>query len=1054
MVRHPVTESEKAWNISVAVNSHPIMFKIDTGASVTAVPENMASRLGRLQASDRYLKGAGSNRLNVTGMARVSMTLGDKTINEVVYVVKGLVTPLLGKPAISKLNLIQFMATVSTDSDWMKKFPALFRGLGTMDSEVHITMEREVEPFTQTVPRRVAAARRAPLRDELERMLRMDVIERVERPTEWCSPCIVVPKPNGKIRVCIDFTKLNKAVKREYHPLPTIEDTLGVLSNAKYFTKLDANSGYWQMKLDQVSQELTTFITPFGRFMCKRLPFGISSAPEIFQREMQKILMGVEGVACHMDDILVVGSNKEDHDERLRRVLQKLESAGVTLNRDKCEFDVKEVKFVGHVINGDGVQADPAKTTAIRDFPTPSNKKELRRFFGIVNYLGKFSPLIASKTASLRQLLGKDSDWCWDVAQAEEFSALKRIMASTPTLCQFDMSKETVLSADASAYGLGVAVLQKEGTLWKPIAYASRALTTAEKRYAQIEKEALAICWGCQKFDYYLSGRRFTVETDHKPLLAVLGDKELAKLPIRIQRFRLRMMPYTYNIFYTPGTKLVLADALSRAPLNGPSNEKMDTRESRTVMELIDSLPISRKRLERLKAAMVDDAVALTLLKYITRGWPHRKGLEPGVAQFSTFREELTAVEGIIFYRNRVFVPELERERVLADIHRGHQGETKCVARATSTVWWPGMTAQVREIVKKCAMCEQHRTKPREPLVSTPLPERPWWRLATDIFEKEGVKYLLVVDYYSRYITVQRLGEDSSAAAVIDKLEGLFSLLGVPSTLVSDGGPQFMSKEFQQFLQRCDVVHLTSSPRYPQSNGEAERAVRTVKDLWKKNVNLRTALCAYRDTPLANGYTPAELMLGRSLNSMGISPDRQLDVKRLRQVERLHRDQRAVWYNTRYRTRDRPPLEVGQPVEVRDPNGIHRDATVVVRRGREVVVHEPPDNLLRRNRAHVHLRAPSLDSSPECLPESGKEPPVVLAPEGGTTTQDPAEAPSDTGNAAETPGVVAPGCRPGARRRDKGVVAPPPTEPPSPGPQKTYITRTGRVVKPPDRLNL
>jgi hypothetical protein len=696
---------------------------VDTGAAVTAIPYRFSNCLGKLKPADKMLRGAGAHKLNVVGMAEIELSSGSKCIVENVYVVDGLVTPLLGKPAIAALGMVKFVCEIQEPVNWCRRFPKLFEGLGVMETDVDIQLADEYQPFVQAVPRRVAAARREPLRLELERMTRLGVIERIDEPTEWCSPCIVVPKSNGKIRVCIDFTKLNTAVKREYHPLPIIEETLGTLKEAKVFSKLDANSGYWQMKLRPAAQKLTAFITPFGRFVCKRLPFGISSAPEIFQREVQKILGDAEGVVCHMDDILVFGKDVSEHDKRLETVLCRLVNAGMTLNKDKCEFSRSEVKFVGHVVSAEGFRPDPDKTRAIKEFPVPNNRKDLRRFFGIVNYLGKFSPLIATRSARLRKLLAKESDWVWSAELDADFRAMKDTISSETTLCQFDMNKETILSADASAFGLGVAVMQREDAGWKPVAYASRALSPAEMRYAQIEKEALAICWGCQKFDYFLAGRSFWVETDHKPLVSVLGEKELAKLPIRVQRFRLKMMSYSYRIKYTPGVKLVLADALSRAPVDQAEDSQQG--ESLLVLELLDSLPISRRRCERLRAALLEDKEGLVLLDYISHGWPSINGLDPVAGRFYTFRHLLTVVGGLIFFNDRVFVPELERERILEEVHAGHQGETKCIRRASQVVWWPGMTKDIREWVKECPVCQEFRVSPREPLVSTPLPERP-----------------------------------------------------------------------------------------------------------------------------------------------------------------------------------------------------------------------------------------------------------------------------------------------------------------------------------------
>jgi transposase InsO family protein len=1066
-----ITETDKAWLAELEVNSKNIVFKLDTGAAVTAIPLELAGGVGVIAPADRVLRGAGAHQLDVRGMIEVQLKSKNKCVTQKVYVIDGLIMPLLGKPAIRALDLVRVVGTVEEsgvfapgeDSSsegvlapspenkrWRAKFPELFNGLGMLETEVDIQLKPDCTPFVQSIPRRVAAARREPLKLELERMSKLGVIERVDEPTEWCSPCIVVPKHNGKIRVCVDFTKLNVAVKRELHPLPVIEETLARLSGAKVFSKLDANSGYWQMRLRPEAQKLTTFITPFGRYLCKRLPFGISSAPEIFQREMQRILGDSEGVVCHMDDVLVFGKDEVEHDMRLEKVLKYLREAGLTLNKDKCEFKLPEVKFVGHVISAEGIKPDPDKTKAIMNFPVPVCKKDLRRFFGIVNYLGRFTPEIASRSAGLRKLLSKDAVWMWSKELEGEFESLKRTISNETTLTQFDMNKETMLSADASASGIGAALMQREEEGWRPIAYASRALSPAEVKYAQIEKEALAICWGCHKFDYFLAGRQFQVETDHKPLVSVLGEKELASLPLRVQRFRLKMMAYSYSIKYTPGVKLVLADALSRAPVDGCGKR---TGDSLWVSELLDSLPISQRRCERLRAALLEDAEGMALMDYTSHGWPSIAKLDPVAKRFYAFRNDLTVVGGLVMFNNRVFIPKLERERVLEDIHLGHQGETKCIQRASKVVWWPGMVRDVRERVRLCAKCREFRVQSREPLVSTPLPERPWWRLAMDICEKDGRKYLVVVDYFSRYITVHELSQGCTTEQIVDKLEGLFSLLGVPHSIFSDNGPSFVSEGMHAFFERLDIVHITSSPRYPQSNGEAERAVQTVKNLMKKNLNLRMALCAYRDSPLACGYSPAELLFGRSMNSMGICGKVRVDGAKLKDHEERSRANREQWYNRRHRVRVADPMSTGDKVVLPGP-GEPVKANVVTCRGREVLVQSDEGALLRRNR--IQLRP---DSSPDVGSGGGdetKEPGDkrifrrgVLAPraeldEPDEVVKHPQEPTSPRMSSADQYVAAPP-------RAEKGYAA---AQGETSSGRQAYVTRAGRKSKPPSRLHL
>ena len=293
----------------------------------------------------------------------------------------------------------------------------------------------------------------------------------------------------------------------------------------------------------------------------------VYSAPEHFQRQMEKTLVGVEGVLCHMDDILVFGHTKADHDARLYETLQKLQSAGVTLNPSKCQLERTELRFLGHLLTEQGVRPDPEKTAAISKMPPPSNVKELRRFMGMINHLGKFSDRLAELAQPLRELLGKGTSWTWDSAQNTAFRNIKAEIIKPKVLTHYDINADLKVSADASSYGLGAVLLQKSGHTWQPVMYASRTMTTTKCRYAQLEKEALAITWSCEKFSSYILGKKFAIETDLKLLIPLLGNKSLHSLPPRIMRFRLRLVRFDYEISHVPGKLLATADTLSHAPL-------------------------------------------------------------------------------------------------------------------------------------------------------------------------------------------------------------------------------------------------------------------------------------------------------------------------------------------------------------------------------------------------------------------------------------------------------------------------------------------------------
>ena len=468
---------------------------------------------------------------------------------------------------------------------------------------------------------------------------------------------VVVPKSNQKVRICVDLTHLNKSVRRERHPLPAVEQSLAQLAGACVFSTLDANSGFWQIPLDRDSALLTTFITPFGRYCFHHLPFGITSAPEHFQRRMSEILSDLEGVVCMMDDVLVHGQTSEEHDKRLEKVLQRLQEAGLTLNKQKCHFSQTQVKFLGQIIDRDGVHPDPDKVRAIQEFYQPKNVSDVRRFLGMCNHLSKFSPNLAEKTKPLRELLNKKNHWVWEQPQRTAFKEVKDALITSPILSLFDQTRETVVSADASSYGLGAVLLQRQpdGQL-KPILYISRSLTSTEQRYAQIEKEALAFTWACERFSDYLLGMQFHIHTDHKPLVPLFGVKNLDELPIRVQRFRLRMMRYRFTISHVPGTSLQVADALSRAPCSeARPMEALLQRETAVYVEMVvQNLLATEKQLERIRRHQEVDEECLEVVQYTQSGRPSSQSLYGAVKHYLPVATELSVKDGLLMRGSRI----------------------------------------------------------------------------------------------------------------------------------------------------------------------------------------------------------------------------------------------------------------------------------------------------------------------------------------------------------------------------------------------------------------
>ena len=416
-----VSETTTTWKATVKVGNLPTVFKLDTGAEVTAVSEEVSLTLKRtLQRPTRLLYGPSRQCLDVIGQFEETLHFKERSSLQTVYVVRGLKTNLLGLPAIISLNLASRIDT-TTVADYKslveKSFPEVFKGLGNLGDPYVIKLSQNAKPHAIYTPKTIALPMRVKAQEELEKMESMGVISRVEQPTQWCAGMVAVPKKNGKLRICVDLKHLNEAVQREVHPLPKVDETLAQLSGATIFSKLDANSGFWQILLSEESRPLTTFMSPFGRYWFNKLPFGISSAPELFQKRKSTILKGLEGVVCQMDDVLVFGRNVTEHDKRLMAVLIRIKEAGATLNHEKCSFGQCRIKFLGHVIDPEGISANPDKLKAMTEMEAPKNVTELRRFLGVVNHLGKFSANLATLSQPLWELLSKNHQWIWGPTQ-------------------------------------------------------------------------------------------------------------------------------------------------------------------------------------------------------------------------------------------------------------------------------------------------------------------------------------------------------------------------------------------------------------------------------------------------------------------------------------------------------------------------------------------------------------------------------------------------------------------------------------------------------------
>ncbi|XP_039870493.1 uncharacterized protein LOC120723214 [Simochromis diagramma] len=426
------------WTVEIKVGHKPVKFKLDTGAQANVVPYSLLQRIGNkqmLRPTNVRLSTYTGDKIAVKGKCTWAVKYKKKSFALEFIVVKSETKPILGIQTCEEMGLIKRVMALnkSDEMDIFKEFADVFEGIGCLEGEHTIQINDSVVPKVHP-PRKIPVTLREKLKVELDTMEKMEVITKIEEPTQWVNPIVIVEKATGRLRVCLDPRDLNTAVMREHYQLPTVEEITSRLAKAKYFTVLDASSGFWQLKLDEASSRLCTFNTPFGRYRFLRLPFGINSAPEVFHRTVRQLFEGIDGVETYIDDLLIWGETKVQHDDRLRQVLERARAKNFKLNKDKCKVGLEEIKYLGHIFSADGLKPDQSKIEAVKKMPTPECKKDVERFLGMVTYLAKFIPNMSQHTEPLRGLTRDDVAWQWEGEHQHAFNKLKTILTEAPPL--------------------------------------------------------------------------------------------------------------------------------------------------------------------------------------------------------------------------------------------------------------------------------------------------------------------------------------------------------------------------------------------------------------------------------------------------------------------------------------------------------------------------------------------------------------------------------------------------------------------------------------------
>ena len=689
---------------------------------------------------------------------------------------------------------------------------------------------------------------------ELQRLVETGKLTKVFS-SDYASPIVVCFKKNGDVRICGDFSvHINKHLDPVQSPLPTVDDVMSRTGRATVFSQIDLMNAFLQLPLDEVSKQFTTINTSEGLFTYNYLPFGLCASPGIFQAFITKILNGIDDIIVYQDDILILSPDRHSHSKTLHSVLSSLRNAGVKVNSDKCKFFTDEVQYLGHVFSSRGVCPNPDKVKAITSAPAPVNIKQVQAFLGMCNYYSRFIPNFATVLAPLYALLKKNVPFHWGSEQHGCFVQIKRLFQSYTLLKSFDPNHETMLETDSSGYGIAAVLFQRDNTRspWDLVQCASRTLNAAERNCSNIEREALSIVFGVEKFRHYLLGSKFTICNDQRPLSKLFSHD--AGVPstcsARIQRWKLKLSQFNYVLHYSKGCDNVTSDCLSRMPLL----ETVEEFEPYELVCAINSIDSSFVTSDQIKQQTDRDPDLVQLKQFIKFGCPD-KIVNPTLSKFKSLIPQMTLMRGCIMYNNRVFIPQASRKTVLNQMHEGHPGILGMKSLARSLIWYPGLDKDIELLVKSCPNCQSVRSLPKQSNIQWPTPSRPWSRIHVDHFQFNDKICLIAVDSLSKYIECEIVAS-TSVSETMDALRAIFSRNGLCDVLVSDNASCFTAANFQDFLCSNGIKHITPPPYSPSSNGQAERGVRVVKELLKKQnlsgsfkSRLARALFHYRCVP-------------------------------------------------------------------------------------------------------------------------------------------------------------------------------------------------------------
>ena len=726
---------------------------------------------------------------------------------------------------------------------------------------------------------RLSPEKQEALSKEVDQMLALKVIEKCESP--WLSPVLITPKKDGDWRFCVDSRKLNSVTRKDAYRLPFINEILDNLKDAKFLSSIDIAKAFWEIPLNEPDRDKTAFYVPGrGMYRFTVMPFGLTNAPATQQRLMDTLFTPEfeNKVFCYVDDIIIISSNFEEHIKLLLKVLEKLSFANLTINFGKSQFFKNELKYLGYIVNKDGLHADPDKIRAILDYPPPTSKKQIRQFHGMCSWFRRFIPNFSSVVAPFNKLASsgkKAPKFQWTTEANESFLKLKSLLVSTPVLASPDFNLPFAVHCDASNYGIGAMLTQVHNNEESVIAYMSKSLNSLERNYSATERETFAVISALEHWRCYLdNGNQFTVYTDHAALKWFLN---LSNPSGRLARWALRLSCFNFILKHKKGKDNVVPDYLSRCP----------TEEMVAPIALDDTLSPAQVKYNKL----------LTGCRNNPDQFPNYKILNEKL--FRLFNTP-SSLNGDFVWKEVPFPSDRENliKRCHGEPSTPHLGIFKTFKKLSLLYFWSGMFADVTRFISGCELCLKYKHTNHSPygLMGKPkICSRPFQCISLDLIgplpmSRSRNQYILVVTCcFTKFCCLFPLRR-AVATAIIKILENdIFLVHGVPQTIIMDNGSQFQSRQFRGLLNKYNIPFASFSPNYCPQVNPTERYNKTIITALASLVNddhrcwdifLPTVQSAMNNSVNSvTGFSPSFLVFGREVIPCGslYSPTNNVD---------------------------------------------------------------------------------------------------------------------------------------------------------------------------------